>query len=610
MRVTTRRAARPTLIAAVVTALALPLGLLGAAPATATPRVSPPSGGPGWDPVLTKGELVELTPGARQVKVAESPHGGAAAITWTVRNGNGVDELWARVKDESTWHARVRVSDPAAGASRHTIDLDSDGSLLVGWAEQRGTRRSLVARRVTGATAGARSVFDVDTGDGPYVAAGALHDVVAWTAPSGGVVRPFAAVDTGGGFAPATAMSSPSWRYDVVPGTLAVNADSRQVHAVYLSRDTDAGWVQTSWSVLDSTQGSAWVPSDDLGPRQQPGEPARRPLVATDNRGVATLVLYATDEQVVDGRQVRYPEAMLFDPAAPGPLRTRLTSVRTLEVGDESGLPRDVLSIRNRRDVVVAAYAGGPAHLKQVTVPTSNDFAFHDWTADALCAPRGQHAWFFTWQQEDAEIHCLNDDRAGEPGGPIGIDHNNFGELSAITPDPALPGSSLRAEVPDPLISLVVVTEDLPGTTADPTWVLDHTAGGSDRPDPLLRFTRLKAPSVTGAARVGKTLTATAGTWRPGPSEIAHRWYVNGSLVKGATSSTFRLAKAHRGKRVSVRLHLSRAGYHDQVVEVKRAEKVAPKKKPKKANKKKKKTKKKGKGKKNKKVTPKKQKKK
>lgn len=558
---------------ATATALAVPLTLLGTAPTQADPVVSPPVVLDG-EPILPPGTLVQLAPGATDVRVAESAFGGAVAVTWSVRNDAGRDEVWARVKDERVWGAKVRVSDPAASASRSTMDLDSDGSLLVGWAERRGSSRSLVARRVTGGSAGPRTVFPVATDDGPYVAAGALHDVVAWTAPSGGVVRPFAAVDAGAGFATPTVISSPAWRYDVLPGTLTVNADAPQAHALYLSKDSDVGWAQTSWSVLDSTRGSDWAPTDDTGPRQKLDAAARRPHVATDARGLAVLVVHDTDELSPDN--VVYPIAQVFDPDLPGGIRQRLNEPRSVELPQDEGV-REVRGLHHRQGLVMAAYTG-PAFLKRLTHPAEErDLSMADTAGDALCQPF-EH-WFYA-NVEEPEILCLDTESV-----PTGADIllGSVG-LSLSTIRPGSGGAPVRASVPDPLLPIVLLTEDVAGTQ-DPTWLLDHTEGGSDRPAPLLRFTKLKNPKITGKPVVGKKLKAVAGQWRPAPAEVAHRWFVNGTIVKGATKPTFALKKKHRGKRVSVRLYLSRAGFADAVVEVKRAQKVKPKPKKKKKKK-------------------------
>lgn len=58
-------------------------------------------------------------------------------------------------------------------------------------------------------------------------------------------------------------------------------------------------------------------------------------------------------------------------------------------------------------------------------------------------------------------------------------------------------------------------------------------------------------PTVTGALRVGSTLTATPGAW---PSHVtpSFRWYADGELIPGATSSTLKLTTAHIGTQIVV----------------------------------------------------------
>ncbi|XBB65323.1 hypothetical protein ABFU82_14505 [Nocardioides sp. WV_118_6] len=73
-------------------------------------------------------------------------------------------------------------------------------------------------------------------------------------------------------------------------------------------------------------------------------------------------------------------------------------------------------------------------------------------------------------------------------------------------------------------------------------------------------FTTTPTPRVAGTAKVGKKLTAKPGTWAP-TATLRYQWLRNGKVVKGATRATYKLAKADRGKRVSVRVTATRAGY-------------------------------------------------
>ncbi|QSR28663.1 hypothetical protein CFH99_23860 [Nocardioides aromaticivorans] len=68
-------------------------------------------------------------------------------------------------------------------------------------------------------------------------------------------------------------------------------------------------------------------------------------------------------------------------------------------------------------------------------------------------------------------------------------------------------------------------------------------------------------PRITGTPVVGRLLKASAGTWGPGTVAKTFRWYRNGVAVKGATGSSYRLTRADRGKRVTVRVTGRRTAY-------------------------------------------------
>ena len=44
-------------------------------------------------------------------------------------------------------------------------------------------------------------------------------------------------------------------------------------------------------------------------------------------------------------------------------------------------------------------------------------------------------------------------------------------------------------------------------------------------------------PTITGAAKVGSTLTAVPGTWGPAPVSLAYQWKAGGVVILGATST-------------------------------------------------------------------------
>lgn len=68
-------------------------------------------------------------------------------------------------------------------------------------------------------------------------------------------------------------------------------------------------------------------------------------------------------------------------------------------------------------------------------------------------------------------------------------------------------------------------------------------------------------PTISGRAKVRSTLTAKAGTWGPAPVKLTYQWLRNGAAIRGATTSRYKLVTADRGKRISVRVTGSKAGY-------------------------------------------------
>lgn len=81
-------------------------------------------------------------------------------------------------------------------------------------------------------------------------------------------------------------------------------------------------------------------------------------------------------------------------------------------------------------------------------------------------------------------------------------------------------------------------------------------------------------PTITGTAKYGKRLTAKAGTWTA-KTKLAYQWYAAGHAIKGATRSTFTLAKAEENKTVTVKVTGSLTGYTSVVKTSKATKKVA-----------------------------------
>lgn len=74
-------------------------------------------------------------------------------------------------------------------------------------------------------------------------------------------------------------------------------------------------------------------------------------------------------------------------------------------------------------------------------------------------------------------------------------------------------------------------------------------------------LTGTPVPTITGTPQAGRRLTASPGTWKPAPVALSYRWKVNGVTVPGATASAFTPSNTQVGKRVTVTVTGTKAGY-------------------------------------------------
>lgn len=81
------------------------------------------------------------------------------------------------------------------------------------------------------------------------------------------------------------------------------------------------------------------------------------------------------------------------------------------------------------------------------------------------------------------------------------------------------------------------------------TGILLAAVGNSYGAKPL----NTVAPAVTGTAQVRQTLSCSTGTWTAAPPSITYtyQWKANGSVISGATNSTYTIAVAYFGQSIS-----------------------------------------------------------
>lgn len=69
-------------------------------------------------------------------------------------------------------------------------------------------------------------------------------------------------------------------------------------------------------------------------------------------------------------------------------------------------------------------------------------------------------------------------------------------------------------------------------------------------------------PTITGLVKVGEVVNAETGTWSPDGASFNYAWLADGAPIPGATSPSYQLAAADLGKRISVKITGTLAGYN------------------------------------------------
>jgi hypothetical protein len=87
------------------------------------------------------------------------------------------------------------------------------------------------------------------------------------------------------------------------------------------------------------------------------------------------------------------------------------------------------------------------------------------------------------------------------------------------------------------------------------------TASATDAVSPADALVPTVLPYLSGARTVGSYITVNKGTWNPGAQGLVVAWLVDGSVVPGLTTNTYRVATADKGRTISARITASRTGW-------------------------------------------------
>ena len=103
-------------------------------------------------------------------------------------------------------------------------------------------------------------------------------------------------------------------------------------------------------------------------------------------------------------------------------------------------------------------------------------------------------------------------------------------------------------------------TGPAPAPTQPPATTPVPTQGPAPVPAHTRSFTMLAKPAVLGRVAVGRTVRAGLGRWSPTPSATRVVWLRNGKPIRSAARTTYRVTRADRGKRLSVRVTVRGSG--------------------------------------------------
>lgn len=68
-------------------------------------------------------------------------------------------------------------------------------------------------------------------------------------------------------------------------------------------------------------------------------------------------------------------------------------------------------------------------------------------------------------------------------------------------------------------------------------------------------------PTISGTATVGSMLTTVPGTWGPAPVTLSYQWLRSGTVISGATATTYKPVTADKGKVLTVKVTGTKTGY-------------------------------------------------
>ncbi len=154
----------------------------------------------------------------------------------------------------------------------------------------------------------------------------------------------------------------------------------------------------------------------------------------------------------------------------------------------------------------------------------------------------------------------------GEPNAGTAVVSAGDTVLGEAAIDPAIVDTTDevgRASVP------ITVPEGTPAGTLVLTVTVPETGTSIDVPLEVTSdqeaIENVTAPTITGQARVGRTLSTDGGTWSVDGPSLAYQWSRNGTAIEGATAAAYTVVAADAGAELTVTVTASKDGYANGV---------------------------------------------
>lgn len=150
------------------------------------------------------------------------------------------------------------------------------------------------------------------------------------------------------------------------------------------------------------------------------------------------------------------------------------------------------------------------------------------------------------------------------------------GEPNAGTATVSLNGAVLGSAVIDPTIVdttdevgratlSITIPEGTPGGASSLLVTVAETGTSIEVPIEIVSalepITVVKAPKITGALKVGKTVSVNEGTWSVGNPTFSYQWNRNGAPIDGATAENYTITALDAGAALSVTVTAGADGY-------------------------------------------------